>query len=224
MLVKDVMTPNPITVRPGSDPLAGVAICKSGGFSRLPVVDDDGKLIGIVTENDLKLFLSTAPSPGVMKRQHRMDQVMRSPAISISPDYPLEEAARVMVKHNITGLPVVDETNHLVGIITHSDIFAQLADTLGAETDSLRVTVQVPNRPGELAKLADRIAQAGANICSVVTHCAIDCDKEDGRINLTLRLEGTTLDDIASVIRQDPAVEILYAWQRKSPPPEANGA
>ena len=170
MLVRDRMTPNPITLRPGSDPLAGVAICKSGGFCHLPVVDEAGRLVGMVTEDELKHFLATAPSPGVLQRQHRVEQVMKSPVVSVPPDYPLEEAARLMIHHNLSGLPVADETGRLVGIITRSDIFAQFAEALGADTAAIRVTVRVPNRPGELAKLAGRIAQAGGNICSVVSH------------------------------------------------------
>jgi len=210
MLVKDRMTPNPITLRPGSDPLAGLALCKSGGFCRLPVVDEKGRLVGMVTEHDLRLFLSTAPSPGVMQRQHRVDQVMRSPVVSVPPDYPLEEAARLMIQHDIGGLPVVEEGDRLVGIITRSDIFAQFAEALGADTASLRVTVQVPDRPGELAKLAGRIADAGGNICSVVSHRP----GRSGWMNLTLRVEMVEREPLLEAIGADPAVEVLHVWER----------
>lgn len=216
MFVRDVMTPNPITVRPDSDPLAGIAICKSGGVDRLPVVDQDGRLVGIVTENDLKLFLSTAPSPGVIQRQHRVEQVMRTPVIAVQPDYPLEEAARMMIQHGIGGLPVVDG-ERLVGLITRADIFAQFARALGADTDLIRLTVRVPDRPGELAKLAGRIAQEGGNICSVVSHCVESC----GWMNLTLRVAGVERDRLLEAIRRDPAVEILSVWMRE--PGEVSG-
>lgn len=210
MLVRERMTPNPITLRPGSDPLAGLAICKSGGFCHLPVVDDAGRLVGMVTEDELKLFLATAPSPGVLQRQHRVEQVMRSPAVTVPPDYPLEEAARLMIRHNLSGLPVVDETGRLVGIITRSDIFAQFAQALGADTAAIRVTVRVPDRPGELAKLAGRIAEAGGNICSVVSHSP-GCS---GRMDLTLRVEGLDRETLLSAIRADPGVEVLHVWER----------
>ncbi|HHS98180.1 MAG TPA: CBS domain-containing protein [Chloroflexi bacterium] len=210
MLVRECMTPNPITVRPESDPLAALALCKSGGFCRLPVVDEEGRVVGIVTKNDLNLFLSTAPSPGVMKRQHRIDQVMHSPVVTVLADYPLEEAAHLMIEHDVGGLPVVDEKGHLVGIITRSDLFAQFAEALGAETSSLRLTVQVPDRPGELAKLAGRIAQVGGNICSVVSHRP----QEEGRMNLTLRVEGVERDVLLEAIRADPEVAVLHVWER----------
>ncbi len=210
MLVRDRMTPNPITLRPSSDPLAGVAICKSGGFCHLPVVDENGRLVGMVTEDELKHFLATAPPPGVLQRQHRVEQVMRPPAVTVSPDYPLEEAARLMIHHNLSGLPVVDETGRLIGIITRSDIFAQFAEALGADTAAIRVTVRVPNRPGELAKLAGRIAEVGGNICSVVSHSP----GHKGQMDLTLRVEGVDRETLLGAIRADPTVEVRHVWER----------
>jgi len=210
MLVKDCMKPNPITVRPDSDPLAGIALCKSGGFGRLPVVDEEGQLVGIVTENDLKLFLSTAPSPGVMQRQHRVEQVMSSPVVTVPPEYPIEETAQLMIEHNISGIPVVDQDRRPVGIITHSDVFARFAKALGANTATLRLTVQVPNRLGELAELVLRIAEAGGNICSVVSHCPDDSECLD----LTMRVENIQREDLAQAISTHLAAEIIHIWEQ----------
>ncbi len=210
MLVKDRMTPNPITLRPTSDPLAGVALCESGGFCRLPVVDEERRPVGIVTENDLRLFLSTARSPGVMQRQHRVEQVMHTPVVTVPADYPLEEAARLMIQHDIGGLPVVDADGRLVGIITRSDIFAQFAETLGADTASLRITVQVPDQPGELARLAGRIAATGGNICSVVSHRP----DRAGWMNLTLRVMDVERDRLLEAIQADPQLVLLHIWER----------
>lgn len=212
MLVQDRMHANPITVRPNSDPLAGLALCKSGGFGRLPVVDDEGKLIGIVTEHDIRLFLSTAPSPGVIQRQHSVDQVMTTPVVTVPPDYPLEEAARLMIRHDIGGLPVIDKEGYPIGIITRSDIFAQLAETLGADQPSLRVTVRVPDRPGELAKLASRIADAKGNICSVVSHC----QGQSGCMNITLRVEQIKREEALQAIQALPDIEVIHVWERDS--------
>jgi CBS domain-containing protein len=91
MLVRDCMTANPIRVHPESDPLAALGLCKSAHIRRLPVVDAGDHIVGLVTRNMLEQFLARAPSPGVMKRQHAIEQVMVSPALTVSPDYPLEE-------------------------------------------------------------------------------------------------------------------------------------
>jgi len=136
---------------------------------------------------------------------------MKSPVVSVPPDYPLEEAARLMIHHNLSGLPVADETGRLVGIITRSDIFAQFAEALGADTAAIRVTVRVPNRPGELAKLAGRIAQAGGNICSVVSHSP----GTTGQMDLTLRVEGVEREALLAAIQADPEVEVRHVWERE---------
>ena len=86
MFVRDCMTRNPVTVRPESDPLAAVTLLKCGGFRRLPVVDTKGELVGIVARNDLEVFLSKSRSPGVIKRQHRVDQVMNQGVVMVPPD------------------------------------------------------------------------------------------------------------------------------------------
>lgn len=207
MLVRDRMTPNPTTVRPDSDPMAAQTILRYGKFGRLPVVDANGTLVGIITASDLDLFLSSAPSPGVVKRQFRVDQVMRSPVHTVSPEYPLEEAAQMMLLHKVGGLPVVKD-DRVVGIITESDILAQLVEALGGDTESLRITVQVPDRPGQLARVATRIAALNINICSVLSARSGD------RINLTMRLQGADYDTIAQLIQQLDETELVSSWER----------
>jgi acetoin utilization protein AcuB len=206
VFVRNRMTPNPTTVRPDSDPMAAQTLLRYGKFGRLPVVDQDGKLVGIVTASDLELFFSRAPSPGVLKRQFRVDQVMKSPVMTVSPDFPLEEAARLMLKHKVGGLPVVEDGD-LVGIITVSDIFAQLVEAMGGETHTLRVTVRVPDRPGELARVATRLAQLNCNICSVVSSSI------EGQTSITMRLEGAERDDIVQALKELEGVTVSGVWQ-----------
>lgn len=208
MFVRDYMTHHPVTVQPESDPLAAVALLKCGGFRRLPVVDTEDKLVGVVTRNDLELFLTKAGSPGVIKRQHRVDQVMTREVVTVPSDCPLEEAANLMVKHKIGSLPVMEE-GQVVGIITETDIFKQFAAVLGGGTDSLRLTVQVPHVSGQLAKLADRIAQAGGNISSVVAH---DADEPE-QINVTLRVESADRQAVLEAISGESRFKVLHVWE-----------
>lgn len=207
MFVRDCMTLNPVTVRPDSDPLAAVSLIKCGDFRRLPVVDTEGHLVGIVTHNDLEVFLSRAESPGIIKRQHHVEQVMSREVMMVSPDCPLEEAASLMVEHKIGSLPVV-EGERVVGIITETDIFRQFAAILGGGTGSLRLTLQVPNVPGQLAELSSRIARVGGNISSVV---AYDADRPE-RINITLRVEGIGRDIVLEAIADQSQLDILHVW------------
>jgi acetoin utilization protein AcuB len=207
MLVRNCMTRDPITVRPESDPLAAKALLKAGGFRHLPVLDANGSLVGILDRNDLELFLSKAGSPGVARRQHRIDQLMTREVVSVSPDCPLEEAASLMVKHKIGSLPVV-ETGKLVGIVTETDIFSWFVDVLGGGTDSLRLTVQVADVPGQLAELAGRIAGVGGNITSVVSYAG----GQAGRMNFALRVTGTNREMLLAAISNQAGLDVLYAW------------
>jgi acetoin utilization protein AcuB len=207
MFVRDCMTPNPIAIRPESDPLVAVGLMKSAGFRHLPVLDGEGGLVGIVDRSDLELFLSTAGSPGIMKRNHRVDQVMQREVIQVTPECPLEEAAALMVQHKIGSLPVV-EAGKLVGIITETDIFKRLAAVLGGGTDSLRLTVQVDDLPGQLAGLAGCIARVQGNIVSVVGYPSGIA----GRMNFTLRVTGIERETLLEAISDFNGIEVLDAW------------
>ncbi len=207
MLVRDCMTCNPTTVRPESDPLAAVALLKCGNFRRLPVVGAEGRLVGIVTRADLEVFLSKAESPGVIKRQHRVEQVMNREVVTVNPDCPLEDAAGLMIKYKIGSLPVV-EGERVVGIVTETDIFAQFVAVLGGGTDLLRLTVQVPDVPGQLAELAGRIAQVGGNISSVVAYEA----GESGRVNVTLRVAGAGREAVLETVSGQLGLDVLDVW------------
>jgi acetoin utilization protein AcuB len=205
------MTSDPVTVRPESDPLAGMMLLRAGQFRHLPVVDGEGKLAGIVNRDDLELFLSRAGSPGVAKRQHRIDQVMVREVLTVPPDCPLEEAAARMVSQKVGSLLVV-EGGQLVGIITETNIFEQLAAVLGGGSDSLRLTVQVADTPGQLAEMAGRIAGVKGNICSVMSYDA----GQPGRINITLRVDGTDRETILHALSDQIGLDVVHAWNCES--------
>lgn len=207
MLVRECMTPHPIKVHPESDPLAALGLCKSARIRRLPVVDAEDHVVGVVTRNMLEQFLAKAPSPGVMKRQHSIEQVMVSPALSVAPDYPLEEAARLMVIHKIGSLPVVEE-GKLIGIITETDIFKQFVEILGGQTAASRLTVRVPDTPGSLAKVVNAVAALRGNIRSVVLTPCADCAARSA----TLWIEEIDSDALATAIQNIPDVQLIRIW------------
>lgn len=207
MLVRECMTANPIKVHPESDPLAALGLCKSARIRRLPVVDAEDHLVGIVTRNMLEQFLAKAPSPGVMKRQHSIEQVMVNPALSVAPDYPLEEAARLMVAHKIGSLPVVDE-DKLIGIITETDIFKQFVEILGGQSAATRLTVEVADTPGELAKVVNVVAALQGNVCSVILTHGV---RPQTRL-VTLWIQDIDRDTLTRVIEALPDMHLVRVW------------
>jgi len=211
MLVRDCMTRNPITVRPHSDPLAAIALLKSARVRRLPVVDEEGRVVGMVTQTDLERFLSKAPSPGVVKRQHHVEQVMVARVVTVSPDHPMEEAARLMVEHKIGSLPVIEE-DRLVGIITETDIFKQFVDILGGQADAIRLTLMLADKPGQLANVLNAMAAAGGNRRSVVLHNPTPT----GFVSATLWVQNMDRDTLTAAVQANPEVQLLRVWSLPS--------
>lgn len=131
LYVRDVMSSPVITIPPRMRLPAIKLVMKHKRIHRLPVVAGD-KLIGIITLGDVRnAFPSDAPIIGAFEStyvlmQVRAEALMRTGVITITPDVPLACAARLFLRHCISGLPVVDDTR-LVGIITKSDLCRVIA-------------------------------------------------------------------------------------------------
>lgn len=174
MLVKDRMTERPVTITADTSVSRALELMRKEGFRRFPVVDKNGKLIGIVLEKDL-LYASPSPATTLsvfeihtLLAKVKVGDVMTKDVITVSEDTPMEEAARIMADNKIGGLPVV-RGDALVGIITETDLFKVFLEMLGARDDGVRVSVNVPHVSGTLAKIAARIAEMGGNIVALGT-------------------------------------------------------
>jgi acetoin utilization protein AcuB len=204
MLVRDRMTPNPVTITPETSFPEAFRILREKEIRHLPVVDRKRRLVGILARTDL---LHASPSKATSLSYFELTyllanlhvrQVMSSPPITVSEDDPLEEAARVMVQKKIGCLPVMREGD-LVGLITETDIFESFVEILGGEEASLRVTVQVPDKRGELARVAGVIAGQGGNICAVARFRG----KAAGHCYVTFRLEGVDAEVLIPVLKAE---------------------
>jgi acetoin utilization protein AcuB len=191
MLVSQRMTRNPVTILDTANIDDGLHLMRTKRVRRLPVLDASGQMVGIVSDSDL---LQAAPSPATSLSVHELHyllsrltvrQVMSTPVVSVTPDTPLEEAARIMADNKIGGLPVM-EGGRLVGIITETDVFKALLDMLGARTPGLRVTVAVKEGRGVLARLSQAVSGAGANIISAATYSG----REPSERFITIKVDG----------------------------------
>jgi len=212
MLVRDVMSANPICVRPDGDPRAALGLCKSARIRRLPVVDAGGQVVGIVTRAMLEQFLAAAPPPSVQARQHAVNQVMHAPVVTVAPDEPMEEAARRMVAHKIGSLPVVAE-GRLVGIITETDIFRQFVEILGGQSSAVRVTVVVPDVPGSLARVVNVVAELRGNVRSAII---LPCE-EAGCRAVTLWVEDVRQSALAEALGGVQGTRLTSVWSPGDP-------
>jgi acetoin utilization protein AcuB len=137
-LVKEWMTAPVISVRPFTSISTAHQIMKEKGIRRLPVVDDDG-LVGMVTLGDVR---EASPSDATtlsiwelnyLWSQLTVEKIMSRKLFTVGPESTVLAAAQLMLDMKISGLPVVDKTGKLVGMITESDIFRMLVRMGAAE-------------------------------------------------------------------------------------------
>ena len=169
MLVRELMTANPVIVHPDTSVPDALRLMRERKVRRLPVVDSHGRLVGIVSDKDL---LWASPSPATtlavweipdLLGKLKVEKVMTRDVITVSEKTPLEEAARLMADKKIGGLPVMQGPD-LVGIITETDLFKSLLELLGGRRSGVRIAVAVPAIKGVLSKVTTAIFQAGGDI------------------------------------------------------------
>jgi acetoin utilization protein AcuB len=168
------MSKPPITVRENVGVEDALQLMHNEDIRRLPVVDKQGKMVGIVSELDL---LKVSPSPATslsvyeipyLLAKIKMADVMTKDVISVTENTPLEEAARVMADNKIGGLPVIRD-GKVVGVVTETDLFKTFLEMLGGREEGVRISMFVPDEEGMLAKITGKISDMGVNITALST-------------------------------------------------------
>ncbi len=173
MNVAVYMTKDPITVTKYTNIYDAKKIMEDHNIRRLPVVDGD-RLIGIVTKTDI---LEASPPDLTKHSIHELNyilsrmivsEVMTKHPLTVTPQTPIEVAAKLMRKYKIASLPVVEE-GKVVGIITESDLFDAFIEIMGGNIEGSKLVLTMEDKPGALAHVTHIISQKKANIISVVT-------------------------------------------------------
>ena len=134
--VRDIMTASVLTIGPESDLRLAIQMMLWGGCRHLPVLDGDGRILGVLTEHDVH----RAQADGVANVA--VVEVMRKNARCVSPDTPVPEAAALMADERISSILVVDD-DRLAGILTSTDILANLARQLDVTPTPNRTVSEV---------------------------------------------------------------------------------
>jgi acetoin utilization protein AcuB len=162
MLVGNRMTKAPVTITANDLLSEAKEKMRRGGFRRLPVVAE-GKLVGIITDRDLRAHV------GYLERT-RVNGVMIENVRTVGSATTLEEAAQIMLKYQIGGLPVVDN-NRLVGIITTSDVMKAFLDTMGAsQPASNRIDFVLEGEEHGLTEASRVVSREGGEILGIGTY------------------------------------------------------
>jgi acetoin utilization protein AcuB len=198
MFVRDRMSSPAVTVREDESFQDVLKLMHERRFRRLPVVGRYGELVGIVSERDL-LYASPSQATSLsiwevhyLLAKLRVQEVMTSNVITTTPDTPIEDAAQLMVAHKIGGLPVLDEDDGLVGVITETDIFRTFVEMFAGGQHGVRLTLEVPEEKGVLLELCRTILDVGGNIMSVGSFAGVRAGKR-GLVVKVQEVEGGRL-------------------------------
>lgn len=174
MLVKDWMSKNVVTIDVRATLQDAINLMMEHDISLLPVMEQ-GKLVGVVTDRDVK---HASPSDAsLLDFQTVMYHVARLEVgsfMSINPalipiDLTIEEAAEVLMQHNVSGAPVVDNEGQVQGVITKNDLFAALISMTGLTRRGVSFGFQLEDRPGSIKTVTDVIRKFGGRLVSIVT-------------------------------------------------------
>ena len=174
MLVKEWMAADPITIDENTSIMKATQLMKEHGIRRIPVVRD-GQLVGIVSDRDIK---EAAPSKATSLDVHELyyllseikaKDIMTPDPITLKENDSVEKAAIIMLENSISGMPVVDDENHVVGMITQTDVFKVMISITGAYKSPIQIAFDMEDRPGSLNELLNAIREKGGRIASVLT-------------------------------------------------------
>jgi len=210
MLVKERMTLHPLTMEPTASITEAHRYMRENNIRHLPIVDKRNRLAGLVTrETLLQAMPSSVTTLSIWEMNYALNKlkvrdVMVKDVITVEEDVSIEKAARIMAENKIGCLPVM-RGKALVGIITDTDMLSTLMELMGARQAGVRVTLQVLDAPGELAKVMVAIAQQGGDIAA----CGAYPAEEPLKANITLKVRHVPQDDLVANLRELEGVEVL---------------
>lgn len=213
MLVKNWMSKNVITADVNDSMQDAMKLLKENNIRMLPVMKK-GKLVGIVTDRDLKrASASDATTLEVHELLYLLTQIkvkdlMTKNPITVPLEYTVEETARVLLDNKISGVPVVDSQEKVVGVITQTDIFRVMISLTGIGNEGIQFGFQVEDRSGSIKEVADIIREFGGRMVSILT--SYD-DVPDGYRKVYIRMRSIERSKLQNLKeRLGEKAELLY--------------
>jgi len=207
MLVKNWMSKKVITVNADDTMQNAIYILQEKNIKILPVMDD-ANLVGIITDRDLK---KASPSDATTLDMHellflvskiKVRDLMKKPVYTAKPDDTVEEAADRLLEKKVSGLPVLDESDRLVGIITRSDLFRVLISLSGLGKKGIQFAIQIKDMPGPIKEVRELIHEYGGRTASILS--SFD-NVPEGYLNFYFRIyqiDRQKLPDLLDRIRE----------------------
>jgi len=217
MLVGNWMTTDVITVREDTPMMKASIIMKENKIRCLPVVNSKGKLVGILSDRDLK---AASPSKATALDVYELnylissinaESIMTKDLVFVKPDETVEFAAILMLENKISSLPVINDMDSLIGIVTQTDIFKALINITGAYAGGIQFAFSLEDRPGSIREVTDVIRASGGRILSILSTREM---AEEGRYHVYIRTISLPKDELAELVRElEIRFVVLYAVQ-----------
>ncbi len=205
MLVKAWMTADVITVDEDTPMMKASIIMKEKKIRSLPIVDKKGKLVGIVSDRDLRdASPSKATTLDVYELNYlistiKIKDLMTKDLVFVRPDDTVEFAAILMLENKISSLPVINDKGSLIGIITQTDIFKVLINITGVYTSGIQFAFNLEDRPDSIKEVTDVIRSYGGRVVSILSTRET---AEEGRHNVYIRTRPLPKDKLRDLVKE----------------------
>lgn len=183
MYVADYMTRRPVTVLE-TDPLSKAqTVAKARSVHQLPVIDSSGRLVGIITDRDIR---SAVGYDRTLVEKLQVQEVMTCDPVTVGPDTTLEDALKYFTRRRFGALPVVCR-RELIGIITRHDLLTAMAVMLGLDCAGASIEVALPDPLEDLVAVFQAVRRLEPDLhAAVVSQMRRDGDEP----SLYLRVNG----------------------------------
>jgi acetoin utilization protein AcuB len=205
MLVKNYMTRHPIMIEPHKRIVEAQQLMVENHIRHLPVVGDGKRLLGLITRQRLQVAPEKLSSLEVWEiTRYLADLTVEKVMVkgedlrTINSEATLEQAADLMIRHKIGGLPVIED-GMVIGVITETDLLIELRELLGANEPGWRVTVRIPDRRGEYAKLTGALTGQGWGIMAMGS---VRSPKHPDHWDMVLKVTDCNRDELITVLER----------------------
>jgi acetoin utilization protein AcuB len=174
MLIKDWMASKVLTIDENTSVMRATRIMKENKVRRLPVLAH-GKLVGMITDRDLKEASPAKTNSLDIHELHyllsemRVKDVMTPKLVSLDYEETLEKAAIVMLQNRISGLPIMDENDNLIGLLSETDVLRGFIHATGIADGTSYYIMDLPDKPGATTSVIDKCREYGAKLISILT-------------------------------------------------------
>jgi acetoin utilization protein AcuB len=204
MLIKDWMATTILTVDANTSVMRATRTMKENNIRRLPVMSH-GKLIGVITDRDLKEASPSTTSDIDIHEMYyllsemKVKDVMTDKCICLKQNDTLEKAALIMLKERISGIMILDDEDKLVGLLSETDILRGFIQATGIQDGAHQYVIDMPDAAGSTTRIIDLLRQNEARVLSILTSFS-DAPRGIKRVSIRILAEDRVAAEITKQI------------------------